>query len=292
MTRSFDMGNTDKAVRDFMDNPTRATTPARGNNSKLLADTAFVMRQAGNFKDSSQLSEDTVLTADDLGKVFQLAASKVITITMPPAGQVLGATLAFFSNTFYAINFKVQGQNFMSAGTAGRATAMTLNPGESVIFTNTDGVNWFAIGGTWDIDQRSKSRLSAFRAAVSASQAIAAQTYTRVVFGAKTLDQLEEFDLATGQFTVKYPGIYEFSAEVHGSTGSVAARALDLYINGVQRARLGESSSSIGNTSLGGHSGALSLSAGDKIAVYYFSNVADSTYADGSLSWFSGRRVQ
>lgn len=275
--------------------PKRSASPARASSSKELTDITYVERLVGNRNLSSgQIYASAVIKPEMAGALFQMCATKSVTVTLPLVSQCrLGDTFRFFSNTNYPFTLQVSGNDTLARGFLTAVKTLVVAPGESIELSVTDGVNWFVTGGSLGAKIGKQMTMSAFRAWNSASQSISASTWTKLVYGTKLFDALEEYNAARGEFMPIYDGFYEFSAAVHGvpTANSQAARVLCLYVNGAERTRLQEDTFVANQSSMCGMSGLLKLSAGDIVTFYYNTSIADTTYNDQTMSWCSGRRV-
>lgn len=134
---------------------------------------------------------------------------------------------------------------------------------------------------------------SCFSAYRSSSQAIAATTFTTIVFNTELFDDLSEYDTATGVFTAQQAGTYNFTASiVAAAMTSPMDRVMALYVNGVERIRMALTRLEPGNAMLAGTSGPVRLAASDQVTLRYFSGNADTVQASQSMTYFSGWRIK
>lgn len=134
--------------------------------------------------------------------------------------------------------------------------------------------------------------ISNFMAYKSTAQSIVAATITIINFQTKVFDDLTEFNVSTGQFVPLVSGTYVFNAGVHGTTSSVGRRVLYLYVNGVEHVRFQELSSAGNDSTMAGNSGPVKLTAGDVVATYYQSGIADTISTGQAQTYFGGYRIK
>jgi hypothetical protein len=124
-------------------------------------------------------------------------------------------------------------------------------------------------------------------------QSISAEDESQVTFEASLFDDLGEFDASTNAFVASEAGTYTFTSMINGNTASTVIKAVDLYVNGTWALRLYQSNNEPGGTNAGGTSGPYKLAAGDAVAIYYYTSVADTLLADNSAACrFSGYRIR
>lgn len=271
------------------------STAGKFSNNTQLSTTAYVERAIGNYAyGSGQITGNITLTANDAGKCYQIVTTSQITITLPAvATGRTGMSFTFVSNTTGTFRLATASSSETIGVQNTNVTVLTCLPFESIQIVSTDGANWFVTGGSVATRNQAAMSYSAFRAYVSSDQSISATTTTKVVFGGKVIDIFNEFDTSASTFTAKFSGYYEFACSLHGAANSStqAQRNLALFVNGTERARLQETIYGANSNSINGHSGLLYLTAGDVVAIYYYTSVADTTYSSTALSWFSGRRI-
>lgn len=125
-----------------------APTPEQFDYSTKVATTGFVQRALGNYQIGQQIGNSTVLTSADCGKVFQLAASNAITVTLPSVTAVpQGGSLTFFSNTPSPTTLVVQGSDRIIASLTS-LPSLTVPGGECLTLVRTDPFNWFVVSGS------------------------------------------------------------------------------------------------------------------------------------------------
>lgn len=271
------------------------STAGKFSNNTQLSTTAYVERAIGNYAyGSGQITGNITLSANDAGKCYQVVTTSQVTITLPPvATGRTGMSFTFVSNTTGTFRLVTASSSETIGVQNANVTVLTCLPFESIQIVSTDGANWFVTGGSVATRNQAVMSYSAFRAYVTSDQSISAATTTKVIFAGKVIDTFGEFDTSASTFTPKFSGYYEFACALHGSAGgtSQANRNLTLFVNGAERARLQETLFGANSTSIGGHSGLIYLTAGDVVAIYYYTSQADATYSNASLSWFSGRRI-
>lgn len=276
--------------------PRRTATPARSITSKELADLTYVEQSIGNRNlYSGQIKASVVIPTKMNGAIFQMCAESIVEVTMPSAAaSQAGDTLRFFSNSSYAYTLKSAINNeSIELPLLGPLKTLTLLAGESVELCTTDKVNWLVTGGSLAAKLSQKTTMSAFRAYNSQTQNISAYTNTKLLFGAELFDFQNEYSTTNGTFTASHDGFYEFSGAIHGdpSNSSQALRCLTLWVNGSERVRLQENTYSSNQTTIMGSTGPIKLTAGDIVSLYYYTSLADKTFANETMSWFAGRRI-
>lgn len=131
-----------------------------------------------------------------------------------------------------------------------------------------------------------------FAAYQSAAQNYPATTFSQVQFQTKQFDDLSEFNAATSLFTAQVAGTYVFTAGVTGSQSTSNNRAIALYVNGSEHIRLQQNTAMQGNVVMSGASVPLRLAAGDTVAVYYFTALADTGSTGATYTYFGGERIK
>lgn len=125
-------------------NPT-ANTPARFDNSKSLATTAFVKQTTGNYAGIRNITAATQLTAEDIGLACGLGGITGYTVTLPDVADVPdGSVIAMHcrSNGTIVVASKT-GQQISPQGSY--LSSITMMSGESASFVKEWGV-WCVYG--------------------------------------------------------------------------------------------------------------------------------------------------
>lgn len=139
------------------------------------------------------------------------------------------------------------------------------------------------IGSTAEILQQ-----TGFRAYQSTTQAIAATTFTKILF------QTEDYDIggnfSSSSFTAPVPGIYEFSVAINCAMVDGQRTISLFYVDSLVHSRVYDSvTGGAGRTSSG--SAAIRLLAGQVVDVYFWSSLAEDTIIGSDLTYFSGHRI-
>ena len=128
-----------------------------------------------------------------------------------------------------------------------------------------------------------------FRAYQDTSQAIAATTFTKVLFQVENYDTGGNF--ASSTFTAPVAGTYLFSAGVHAAMADGQRRVAEVWVNGAVHTRIFDSS--MGAATGGAATGAAiaKLAANDTVNVYIYYSVAEDTATGHDITYFSGIRI-
>ena len=132
---------------------------------------------------------------------------------------------------------------------------------------------------------------SQFAARISATQAWASTTATRMNFATEEYDTLNEF--ATNRFTALNAGTYTFDAAESVQSNAASLMFISLYKNGTELRRGARVNSSAGAYWGLEVSAEFQLAAGDYVEVFVTCNAGTSmsTESNGATGYFNGRRV-
>ncbi len=126
----------------FLDNPT-APTPAQFDSGKTLATTEFVQRSQGSYADAVSYTDNTALTAADVGRMVAIGGISAATVTMPDALSVpIGSVITILVST--PVPLTVQAKAGQSMVTLSSITGpIVLQPPSLGIFRRlNDGSGW------------------------------------------------------------------------------------------------------------------------------------------------------
>lgn len=134
--------------------------------------------------------------------------------------------------------------------------------------------------------------ISNFMVYQAVAQPITAATQTPVTFTSEVFDDNSEYSVASSAFVAGFAGTYVFSAGVIGSQGAATRRQISLYVNGIKRVVMQDSTGNTGLSCLAGCSGPVQLSAGDTVSISYYSGIAEDTFATQLGTYFGGWRIK
>ena len=134
--------------------------------------------------------------------------------------------------------------------------------------------------------------ISNFMVYQSVAQAVTATTQTPITFTSEVFDDNSEYSVVTSTFSPIFAGTYVFSAGIFGSQAAATRRQLSLYVNGVVRAIMQDSTGNTGACCLAGCSAPVNLSAGDLVIISYYSGIAENTAASPTGTYFGGWRIK
>lgn len=134
--------------------------------------------------------------------------------------------------------------------------------------------------------------ISNFMVYQSVAQAVPGGAATPLTFTTKLFDDNTEYSIATSQFVPAISGTYVFTACVTGTQGAVTRRQLAVLVNGVQTLILQDSNGNTGACSIVGCTGPVKLVAGDIVQIAHLTNIADTTVATQSRTYFGGWRIK
>jgi hypothetical protein len=135
------------------------------------------------------------------------------------------------------------------------------------------------------------SRMTSSRVNTTVAQAIAAVTSTKVQFNTVGYDDLTEFNTATSQWTVQAAGTYFAGARILGSQTVATQRVLYVYVNGAIQQTIADEFANAGSSIIGGIV-QVRLNAGDVVAIYYYSGLADTLNTISSLTFATLERIK
>lgn len=183
------------------------------------------------------------------------------------------------------------GQYSASANTVSRAAIeSSSNGGAAVNFAVAPEVG-VVVPASWL--NSPEAAFSNFFVYKNAQQSVNGLTESQVTFQATLFDDQGEFDFATSSFVAKQAGTYTFTSMINGNTANIVIKSVDLFINGGWALRLWQSNNEPGGTNAGGTSGPYKLSAGDAVAIYYYTSGDDTLLANNQeSSRFSGYRIR
>ena len=190
-----------------------------------------------------------------------------------------------------AANAVWDGTNWVRLDTAQPASLLVLDRNSTLnLFTAPAAANPIAWSGPYPVI---RGGMSYSTATLSANQAIAAATFTKIAFDTEDLDILGDYDTAAFRFVVPELGIYNISAAAQYTGNADAVRSIiALYVNGAETRRgtdiVQGGASDTGVTV----STTMRLAAGDYIEVFGYCSAASTIRAFARTTWFTVSRVQ
>jgi hypothetical protein len=175
----------------------------------------------------------------------------------------------------------------IGATTPAAISATTLSASGAVTVPNaTAATQAVALGQVLPL-----SRMTSSRVTTTVAQAIAAATSTKVQFNTVGYDDLTEFNTATSQWTVQAAGTYFAGARILGSQTVATQRVLYVYVNGAIQQTIADEFANAGSSIIGGIV-QVRLNAGDVVAIYYYSGLADTLNTISSLTFATLERIK
>lgn len=128
-----------------------------------------------------------------------------------------------------------------------------------------------------------------FRAYQSTTQAVAATTFTKVLFQTESYDIGGNF--ADSEFTAPAAGIYLFTANVGADLVDGQRLVLSAYINGAQADQFFDFTAGGASAAVASAPVLLKLAAADVVAIYVYSSAAEDTRTGTRFTYFAGIRI-
>ena len=173
------------------------------------------------------------------------------------------------------------------------ATSLICPNNQNIVTQAGDEVVVRSLGaGNWRVLIYKPQLISAFEATLATNRAVAATTWTTIIYDTEVYDNLGEYDPATGIVTVKAPGIYQFEASmifnaVDGQTAIMRfADSADVQLKAPYYNRYGAA----GDVVASGMA-TIKLAAGATVKAQFYSSVAETVVNTATASYFSGRRL-
>jgi hypothetical protein len=136
-----------------------------------------------------------------------------------------------------------------------------------------------------------KQREEGFRAARTVVQALAAATFTKVVFDLEQRDDGADYDPATGTWTAPAAGWYDVATAVLFAALAAGERAIvSIAVGGVETARLADATAGAAADATRAGSVPMFLAAGDAVTVLAFRGNAGDIEPGGRLTFFTAKR--
>lgn len=133
------------------------STPARFDNSKLLATTEFVQRALNSYSSSQVVAASRVLTASDIGALIWFHSSGPYTLTLPTPdamGVPSGAAFTVFcTSTGGVVN--APGAGSIQDQSGGMSALYPMKSGQSAKFVATSGTQWTVLEATSSLAKNS-----------------------------------------------------------------------------------------------------------------------------------------
>lgn len=128
-----------------------------------------------------------------------------------------------------------------------------------------------------------------FRAYQSTAQAVAAATFTKVLFQTEDYDTGGNF--ANSTFTAPTAGVYMFACSIHAALADGERAVAVFYVNGARHTRVFDFSTGFALNGSATGSALIKLAAADTVDVYVYYSVAEDTVIGTELTHFSGIRI-
>ena len=128
-----------------------------------------------------------------------------------------------------------------------------------------------------------------FRAYQSTAQAVAAATFTKVLFQTEDYDTGGNF--ASSTFTAPTAGVYMFACSINADLADGERAIVQFYVNGVAHTRVFDFSAGFAATGSATGSALIKLAAADTVDVYVYYSVAEDTVIGINVTYFSGIRI-
>lgn len=167
-------------------------------------------------------------------------------------------------------------QNEIMARNNGAASDLHLNADGGTVHTGAD----LRVGAWLNVPT-----LPASSAYKTASQSLAASTWTKITFPNESYDQTNNYNPSTSEFTVPSTGVYLIVAKVFWDAVGASNRYVgSIYLNGADSHRTHDMTHNNGPVSTPAVA-VLSLTAGVTVALWMWSAAASSTTAASSAAW-------
>ena len=128
-----------------------------------------------------------------------------------------------------------------------------------------------------------------FRAYQSTAQAVAATTFTKVLFQTENYDTGGNF--ASSTFTAPTAGVYMFACSIHAALADGERAVAVFHVNGAPHTRVFDFSAGFATNGSATGSALIKLAAADTVDVYVYYSVAEDTVIGTELTHFSGIRI-
>ncbi|HPF10383.1 MAG TPA: hypothetical protein PKW08_02555 [Flavobacteriaceae bacterium] len=238
-----------------------------GNNNISIGLSAMSRNRTGN--DNIGIGNFTGLNSDIAasGNIFigtwagfnEFSGSNKLYIENSVAGPTAALIYGEFDNDFLRVNGTLEVNDALQVGDYNFPTV----DGTSGEVLTTDGAGTIS----WE---SAFTPLSMARAAMSASQVIAASTTVAIQFDNESFDTQSDYDTTTYEFTAPKDGIYRINGRVRITTSTTSIR-FSIYVNGVEYI--------YDNTSPGYRQldTLIELTANDTVAIYFTNGLTSST---------------
>lgn len=131
----------------------------------------------------------------------------------------------------------------------------------------------------------------AFDARKSATQSVANNTFTKIIFDVEAFDTNSNYDTTTGLFTPTVAGYYQFNAAVGFSGQTSQSLAINFYKNGANTAYAALCSVNANGAQAFGSTLVYCNGSTDNVSVYAWQNSGGSVNV-GNLAYFQGVLVR